>query len=458
MFEASVVRIYATAQAPDYDVPWQARTPMSSTGSGVTIDSEHVLTGAHVVAHANFIQVQKVSDPNKYVARPVGISHDMDLALLRVEDARFAAKQHAVAELGELPQLRDRVSVVGFPVGGEEVSITEGVVSRIELQRYSHSQRYLLAVTVDAAINEGNSGGPVFHEGKVVGIAFQTLRDAEAVGEMVPVTLIRRFIEGIRAGRSQHVPSLSLRSQSLENPMLKRASGLSPEQTGVLVLGAEFGGSAHGVLEPGDVLLEVDGYQVEDNGTIRYLDRVRTRFEVVLADHFVGDQLAVAVMRGGERRELSLELKEKCYLVSRSACEESPRYFVYGGLVFQPLSRGYLETWARWWDKAPPEFLFHYYSGVRTEAQREVVVLTQILADELTMGYEDHSNEVVRRVNGVPPRDLADLVERLTTAGDVVEVEVACGARLLFETAKVREASSRILERYRVSRARSPSL
>ena len=55
------------------------------------------------------------------------------------------------AEVGEMPRLRDAVEVVGYPVGGEEISITEGVVSRIEVQRYSHSQRHLLAVTVDAA-------------------------------------------------------------------------------------------------------------------------------------------------------------------------------------------------------------------------------------------------------------------------------------------------------------------
>ncbi len=451
MSEASVVRIFATTQNPDYDAPWQAHTPASSTGSGVTLDEEHVLTGAHVVANATFLQVQKVSDPNKYVARVVGICHDADLALLRIEDERFAKQQYAAAELGELPSLRDRVSVVGFPVGGEEVSVTEGVVSRIEVQRYSHSQRHLLAVTVDAAINEGNSGGPVFHEGKVVGIAFQTLRDAEAIGEMVPVSLIKRFLRGIETGRAPEIPSLSLRSQSLENPMLKRASDLTPTQTGVLVRRIEYGGTAYGVLRQGDVLLRIGGYKIEDNGTIRYEDRIRTRYDVVMGDHYIGDELPVRIVREGKELDLTLILRGKQYLVERSQYEEEPRYFVYGGLVFQPLSRNYLETWNRWWDKAPPEFLSHYYTGVRSEDQREIVVLTQILADDLTVGYEDHSNEAVLSVNGVKPRDMADFVQRIESAGDACE-------RLLFETQAVREAGPRILERYRISRDRSPDL
>src|SRR5690606_23070094 len=107
--------------------------------------------------------------------------HDCDLALLQVEDEGFF-DDVPPADIGELPALRDKVSVVGFPIGGEEISITEGVVSRIEVQRYNHSQRHLLAVTVDAAINQGNSGGPVFKNGKVAGIAFQKLTGVDNIG------------------------------------------------------------------------------------------------------------------------------------------------------------------------------------------------------------------------------------------------------------------------------------
>ena len=115
--------------------------------------------------------------------------------------------------IGDLPHLRDAVQVVGYPIGGEEVSITEGVVSRIEVQRYEHSQRHLLAVTVDAAINEGNSGGPVFARGKVVGIAFQAIPDAENIGEMVPAPILQRFLDGVKQGKDARVPGLGIATQ-----------------------------------------------------------------------------------------------------------------------------------------------------------------------------------------------------------------------------------------------------
>src|SRR5688572_12448145 len=229
-----VVRVFATTQDPDFDAPWQARTPSSSTGSGVVIGPGEILTGAHVIANATFIQIQKLSMPDKAIARVKAVSHDSDLALLEVEPHTFLDDVKP-APIGDMPRLRDEVAVVGYPVGGEEISITEGVVSRIEVQRYSHSQRHLLAVTVDAAINAGNSGGPVFGAGKVVGIAFQKLTGVDNIGEMVPPPVIRAFLAGVASGKAPVIPALGLVTQNLENPFLRKQFGVPQGSSGVAV-------------------------------------------------------------------------------------------------------------------------------------------------------------------------------------------------------------------------------
>ena len=322
----SVVRIYASSQAPDYEIPWQAGPTISGTGSGVVIGPGRVLTGAHVVADATFLQVQKVSDPDKMVAKVVAINHDCDLALLGVDDPRFMDGVEP-EQLGGLPRLRDRVSVVGYPVGGEEISITEGVVSRTEVQRYSHSERMALAITVDAAINSGNSGGPVFMDDHVVGIAFQTLSDAENIGELVPAPLIAKFLEGVESGREPRLPGLGISTQSLENPLLRKRAGLAEGMSGVLVVSVEYGGSSWGTIEPGDTLLAIGGYAVANNGTIRYQDRFRTRFDVVLGDHHVGDVLPIELCRGGKKRQTEVKLAPYRALVPRSQYEHGPIVF-----------------------------------------------------------------------------------------------------------------------------------
>lgn len=452
-----VVRIFATTQSPDYDCPWQARTPSRSTGSGVIIDDGLVLTGAHVVANSTFLQVQKISHPEKYVAQVKAVCHDADLALLEVEDQTFAADVEP-AELGDLPDLRDKVSVVGYPVGGEEISITEGVVSRIEVQRYSHSQRYLLAVTVDAAINKGNSGGPVFQDGKVCGIAFQKLTNAENIGELVPAPVVRTFLSATKTQREHRVPALGISTQNLENPLLTKHFGLRDDETGVLVITTEYGGSAFGKLQQGDALLEIAGLRIANNGTVQYRNRYRTRYDVVLGEMNVGDELEFLVLRDGERLRVNLELTPMPRLVPRNQWDVEPSYYVYGGLVFQELSRNFLKTWDKWWNKAPKEFLHHYYSGVRTEERQSVVILSQILADEINVGYSHLYNEGIVEVNGAMPRDLVDFVQKVEASKDLVQIRTSSDGIALLEPELVRQANARILERYHIAHDRSADL
>ncbi len=474
-----VIRVFATSQDPDFDSPWQALSPSSSTGSAVVIEGGLILTGAHVVANATFLQIQKPSHPDKAIARVRAVSHDCDLALLEVvEPADFLA-DITPAELGPMPALRQKVAVVGYPVGGEEISITEGVVSRIEVQRYSHSQRNLLAVTVDAAINAGNSGGPVFFEDEdedddedgdedetsraaprrvVAGIAFQKMTGVDNIGEMVPPPIIAAFVNGVKEGREPEIPALGITTQNLENPLLRARLGMSKGQSGVMVIQLDEGGSSAGHLEPRDVILSIDGLAIANNGTVQYLGRHRTRYDVALVGKYVGDTVRLEVWRAGAVRQVALPLRRWMPLVPRSRYDRPAPYFVYAGLVFQTLTRDYLTTWDKWWNKAPKEFLHYYYSGHRTPDRHEVVVLTQVLADEINVGYGSAYDKAVATVNGTAPAELADLVRSIEAAQGVVEIVLSSGAILVFDTEEVRAATPRILERYRVTADRSPGL
>jgi S1-C subfamily serine protease len=453
-----VIRVFATSQDPDFDGPWQARTPSNSTGSAVVIGPGLLLTGAHVVANATFLQVQKPSQPDKAIAQVRAVSHDCDLALLQVVEPADFLDDIEPAKLGPMPRLRDEVAVVGYPVGGEEISITEGVVSRIEVQRYSHSQRHLLAVTVDAAINAGNSGGPVFCEGNVVGIAFQKLTGVDNIGEMVPPPLIRAFLDGVEAGRRPEIPALGLTTQNLENPLLRRQLGLHANERGVVVLHVDHGGSSEGMIEPRDVIMSIDGLPIANNGTVQYMGNYRTRYDVVLGHRYIGDRIELGIKREGLARTITLELKPWLPLVPRSRYDQPPAYFVYGGLVFQTLTRDYLTTWDKWWNKAPKEFLNYYYLGHRTPEQHEIVILTQILADEINVGYGHLYNEAVAKLDGRVPRDMNDFVTRLSSAHGVVEIETTSGGLIIFDTEEVRRATPRILARYHIPRDRTPGL
>ncbi len=132
------------------------------------------------------------------------VDNDADLALVGVEEPAFM-NGITPMEIGETPHVQDDVLAVGYPLGGEDISYTRGIVSRIEDIRYSHGWTHLLGIQVDAAINSGNSGGPVLDlkSGKIAGIAFQGLgkEEGESLGYIIPPEIIRHFQA---AGESSH--------------------------------------------------------------------------------------------------------------------------------------------------------------------------------------------------------------------------------------------------------------
>jgi S1-C subfamily serine protease len=132
-----VVKVYTVHSALSPQMPWTAKAQEESTGSGFSIEHNGercILTNAHVVSDATYVEVRKAGDARKYVATRRKVSHECDLATLTVEDPAFWRETTPLA-FGAVPCLQDEVSVVGYPEGGEGVSVTVGVVSRIEIQR-----------------------------------------------------------------------------------------------------------------------------------------------------------------------------------------------------------------------------------------------------------------------------------------------------------------------------------
>lgn len=176
----SVFKLYVTHCEPNYSLPWQKRRQTYSTSTAFAIGNRRILTNAHCVEHSTVVKVKKRGSEKKYMAQVVSIGNDCDVALLSVEDVSFWEGVECLSP-GRLPYLQEAVTVVGYPIGGENISVTAGVVSRVELQQYSHGAIDLLGVQIDAAINPGNSGGPAFNSRfECVGIAFQSLLTTEA--------------------------------------------------------------------------------------------------------------------------------------------------------------------------------------------------------------------------------------------------------------------------------------
>ena len=286
----AVVKLEVEKATSRFDCPWANRTDNGS-GSGVVIGDGRILTCAHCVADASFIAVRKNNEDTLYHATVSFIDHDADLALVQVEDSKFMVDITPM-EIGETPQVQDEVVAVGYPVGGDDISYTRGIVSRIEDIRYEHGWACLLGVQVDAAINHGNSGGPVIDmkSGKIAGIAFQAKGqdEGEALGYIIPPDVIRHFLVDIRDGKVDGFPEGLFSWETMENPAKRRYYGMDSGQTGVVAdVDSALGKDT---LCCDDILLEVDGYKVSNIGRIRLAGGVARSFAYLFYTRQLGEK------------------------------------------------------------------------------------------------------------------------------------------------------------------------
>src|SRR4029453_1099267 len=192
--ENSVVKIFATLRLPDPSKPWTKKEPNEVTASGAVISGKRILTNAHVVQYASEVQVQANQAGDKLAATVKAVAPGMDLAILELEDQKFFDCHSPLPFTKYLPDSKEPVMVYGYPTGGASLSITKGIISRIEFTGYSLSALGL-RIQIDAAINPGNSGGPAVVNDEIVGLAFSHLQSAQNIGYIIPVEEIELFLQ-----------------------------------------------------------------------------------------------------------------------------------------------------------------------------------------------------------------------------------------------------------------------
>jgi len=453
--EDSVVKIYTTSAEPDYFTPWRLLTPRQSSGSGTVIEGNLILTNAHVVANASFIQAQKHNDPDRFQAQVVFVSHESDLALITVDDQSFFSDLQALS-IGSLPKTREAVSVFGYPIGGKTLSVTEGILSRVEHQRYAHAGTFLLAGQIDAAINPGNSGGPVVKDGQIVGVVMQASSGgrAENLGYFVPPSVIRHVLEDSRDGVNDGFPDLGFRTQTLDSPAAKRARGLESGDSGILVIKVFDQSPVDGILQSDDVILSINGFDVADDGSINFSDDMRTDYKHAIDLAHIGDEITVTYVRDGELRKATVKAREALEnysLVAGQQYDQVPEYYIYGGVLFVPLNMNLIRRWGSDWARTAPVNLLQARNEWSSPDRMELVVALQILAADVNLGYHDWRNWIVDYVNGEQVRDFRQFVDLLNSNEDEdIIFSNSNGYQMVINHQEAIETRADILARYRI--------
>ena len=461
--EKSVVQITVFSQQPNWDAPWRFDAVRRAGGSGFVIRTpkgKRIMTNAHVISWDKEIVVHRYQDPRPYVASVEFVGYDCDLALVAVEDESFFQGMETL-EFGDLPAVRSTVVTYGYPAGGEQISYTRGVVSRVEMQTYVHiGNRTLLGVQTDAAINPGNSGGPVIQDDRVVGVAFQGMQGLENTGFFIPRPVIDHFLKDIQDGKYDGFPQAGVRLVALQNPAYRRYLKLPENGLGARVDSLLPIPSTAAVLKEEDVILQVGPYPLGSDGTILYKGN-RLFGSLAFQEVQHGESVPLKVWRQGE--EISLSLPVFYYEGDRTVGNQYgtlPRYFVYGGLVFVPLSLDYMRTLGRnWSDPVNGDLVYElYYRRYESPSttRPEPIVLASILANPVNANFNNRGHALVHKVNDVRIDKLEDLIkafERGTNSFHVLEFLPNHSLDCL-DRAQAEQANPKILETYGIPQDR----
>lgn len=446
----SLVRISNTAQEPNFRLPWLPGQTGGGTGTGWVVSDGQIMTNAHVVSNARFLTLEREGDPKRYIAEVDHIAHDCDLALLRVKDTNFFQGMKPLP-LGGIPAIESTVSAYGYPIGGERLSVTRGIVSRIDFRTYSHSiLDSHLAIQIDAAINPGNSGGPVMQDGKVVGVAFQGYSGdvAQNVGYMIPVPVIQHFLTDVKDGRYDRYMDLSIGVFNTLNPAMRRALALPDDDRGVLVSSVMSAGVCAGIVKVGDVVVEIDGHPVASDGFVE-LEGERVLMAEVVERKFLGDSVKLSVLRDRKPVELEVRFDRPFpFTMQANQYDVQPRYVLFGGLLFQPLSRNVMAAY----NFQQPRIDYFFDNFVTKEIYKdhpEIVVLCAILPDPINTYLGEFREGILESVNDRKVRTLKDAAEAFAQKSEFYVLRfLGNGRPLVLERAAVEAARERIMTRY----------
>ncbi len=451
----AIVKIYNVSKKPNYLSPWSSSMG-SSTGSGTIIEGGYILTNAHVVANQAFLEVQRYGERKRYIAKVFAVSHQADLALLKVENKVFSSGVVPLG-FGTLPEVEQKIVVYGYPMGGATLSATIGVVSRVEHHTYAHSGEVFLAVQVDAAVNPGNSGGPALSDGKIVGVVMQVITKSQNIGYLVPVSMVQHFIEDMKDGKYDGFADMGIGTQKLENPAMRRYYGLDNNISGKLVDKIVYNSSMKTVLKEGDILTAIDGHNIENDGTVAFRKHEFTDYNYYVDAHQIGEKITLDIIRDAKPMQVQGILKNRAddvFLVKTTRYDEMPSYFIYGGYVFSPLTRNLIRSTNR--NRLRMSCLA---SKWQEDEQDEVVVLLKVLASDISRGDNNFGMWAIDTVNGQKFKNFKEFYELLKEVKEkYIVLEDKDGVKVIIDKKEALAKQDELLKRYNIEYDRSEDL
>ena len=467
--ETQVLRVATVKKSPYYHKPWKSPDFSRVQGSGFFFKDEKnfpgqeglILTNAHAVSMGQSLKVSNGREKREYNVKVVGIYDTADFAVLRMEPEDLKAMELRNGkviplELGDSDALRvgDKVLGWGYPLGGERLSKSEqGEISRIEVNKYAYSGEYWLMVQASLQQNQGNSGGPVLKDGKVVGISFQGISASDRINYFIPINLVRHLLPLLN--HKNQIPQWRYVVEEMF-PTLKDYYNLGPDRGGVLVAYLIPGGGPYQFgIRVNDILLELDGHRIDNFGETFFKPLgQKIHFAEILNRKRVGDPLKAKVLREGTQLEIIGEMgKGLPRLVPKIFT--TANYFIFGGIGFVELTMNCIDNLG----KSGEALRERYTKEFPKEPYQKIVIISEIFPEYGLVNTSSYLRRV-QKINGKKVLNLPhlyDTIRSLQQEGKKkILLELARSAQLPLDLERAASVDEVIRKKYGILYMKTP--
>jgi S1-C subfamily serine protease len=416
--QLALVRVNVTGQSYDYFRPWQKKAPFSKRALGAVLSKGRVLVTADLVANQNYVELERAESGEKTAASVQVIDYEANLALIEPTEKAFL---DGITPLEITPDtvVGDRLAAWQLEPTGALLA-TEGLVTTIQTTQYPIDVGQFLTyrISIPMQYRENSYTVPLVKNNKLAGLLLRYDSRSQLL-DAIPAPIITHFLKEAESQKYRGFPSAGFSFFPTRDPELRQFAGETGKAGGVYVTRVEPNMPAMKAgLQVGDIVTAVANHEIDQNGN--YVDSLYGKIEftnLLTAHAYSGDVVPFRIQRNGKPMQLNVTLEHrdaKDYVSPPYNFDQPPRYYVLGGVIFQELSRQYLKEWGPNWQREAPQRLVYFdrfQSELFPDANRRVVILSQVLPANTTIGYDDVAYLTVTKVNGREIKSLGDLAE-----------------------------------------------
>lgn len=452
--ENQLVTVRVTSQTWNEYRPWQKKKPQTRTFVGTVISGNRILMSADDLPDATLIQVEKYDRPPRVPARVIHCDPQVGLAVITVDEPGFFDELNPV-KIAEDASGDDYFCATWM---SGQLSLAACRWSKATVFDSSMPYYNYVGIYFISDLSSGGWGEPVFSGNQLIGLGISQRDDRVTV---LPAEFVNAYLNAIELETYPGFAWLGINYQINKGLAQAAYTGLKGTPRGILVRSCFPGSSVDGVLEPNDILLELDGHPIDPLGDYIHPKYGTIDMTLIASDnHISGDTIDAVVLRNKEEITISIPLKAvppSAALIPGNRLNTPPPYLVAGGFVYRELDELYLQAWGKKWKEEIPAYLrilLNMKNETSTPEQRRLIVLTDVFPDEYNLGYHDMSQNIVKTVNGCPIdsiRKMEEAFQHSQNGFHVIEFMPSYGiSKVILDASTFESATQSIMEKYQI--------